>query len=209
MARYTLLAPVGMNMDNLYPALHEFLIAKVILIAPRANLSLAERTKADLTKFSIPVHVKPIDGNLWEELFRVITEIAQFEKPESLLVNVATGDANMQCAATSAAFVNGIKACSVENNQVMLLPVLKFSYYTQLTEKKMGILEELYHGDRLFDHLCRRLRMSSPLLSYHLNGNLKSSGLKQHGLVETKEEKGKVTVSLTMLGKLLVKGYIR
>ncbi len=117
----------------------------------------------------------------------------------------------MQCAATSAAFVNGIKAFAVENGEPMLLPVLKFSYYTQLTEKKMHILRLLYDdptGYMDLEQVSRKLKMSLPLLSYHLNGNLKSEGLREHGLVETTETKGKIAVSLTMLGKLLIKGYI-
>jgi hypothetical protein len=50
--------------------------------------------------------------------------------------------------------------------------------------------------------------MSLPLVSYHVNGTLKSEGLKQLGLVETTEQKGRVEVHLSTLGKLLVRGYI-
>jgi len=50
--------------------------------------------------------------------------------------------------------------------------------------------------------------MSLPLISYHVNGNLKSEGLKELGLVETKEIKGRVEVELTTLGRLLLKGYV-
>lgn len=128
-----------------------------------------------------------------------------------MVINISSGDPSMQCAATSAAFVNGIKAFAVENGEPMLLPVLKFSYYTQLTEKKMHILRLLYDdptGYMDLEQVSRKLKMSLPLLSYHLNGNLKSEGLREHGLVETTETKGKIAVSLTMLGKLLIKGYI-
>ena len=50
--------------------------------------------------------------------------------------------------------------------------------------------------------------MSLPLVSYHIHGNRKSEGLKELGLVETKEVKGRVEVTITMLGRLLLKGYI-
>lgn len=50
--------------------------------------------------------------------------------------------------------------------------------------------------------------MSLPLVSYHINGNVKSEGLVQMGLVEAKERKNKLEVSLTSLGKLLIDGYI-
>ncbi|MBI4155584.1 hypothetical protein HY498_05905 [Candidatus Woesearchaeota archaeon] len=50
--------------------------------------------------------------------------------------------------------------------------------------------------------------MSMPLLSYHINGILKSEGLKQLGLIDVKEGKGSLVIELNTLGKLLVKGYI-
>ena len=42
--------------------------------------------------------------------------------------------------------------------------------------------------------------MSLPLVSYHINGNLKSDGLKELGLVAADELKGKIKISLTLLG---------
>ena len=42
-----------------------------------------------------------------------------------------------------------------------------------------------------------------------LNGNLKSEGLKMLGLVKTSDKKGKTTIKLTTLGKLLLEGYIK
>ena len=50
--------------------------------------------------------------------------------------------------------------------------------------------------------------MSAPLISYHINGNLKSKGLKEMGLIETKEEKGRLYLKLSTLGKLLVRGQV-
>ena len=51
--------------------------------------------------------------------------------------------------------------------------------------------------------------MSPPLLSYHINGTLKSEGLKQLGLIDVVEEKGSMLIKLNTLGKLLIKGYIQ
>ena len=58
------------------------------------------------------------------------------------------------------------------------------------------------------EELSKKTKMSLPLISYHINGNLKSEGLKDLGLVETMEEKGRIAVKLSTLGRLLVKGYI-
>ena len=51
--------------------------------------------------------------------------------------------------------------------------------------------------------------MSLPLISYHINGNLKSEGLRDLGVVSTTEKGGRMAVELTMLGRMLVKGYIK
>jgi hypothetical protein len=126
-------------------------------------------------------------------------------------VNVATGDRDMRCAATSAAFVNGLRAISVIGEETMLLPVLKFSYYQLLSDRKMDILRTLYiekDCSASLEELNHKMKMSLPLLSYHINGTTKTEGLRHLGLVETIEEKGRVKVILTTLGKLLVKGYV-
>lgn len=80
MEKYTLIAPVGQNVDLLFRTITFFPLKKVILIVPKQKLSLGENTKKELTRFGLSVLIKPIEGNLWEELFRVITEIAQYEK---------------------------------------------------------------------------------------------------------------------------------
>ena len=50
--------------------------------------------------------------------------------------------------------------------------------------------------------------MSLPLISYHINGTLKSEGLEKMGLVETVEGKRKIKLGLTTLGKMLIRGYV-
>lgn len=143
-------------------------------------------------------------------MFRIFSQIKKVEGEESLLVNVATGDMLSSCVALSAAFVNGLKAFGVMGNQPVLLPVLKFCYYKLISEKKMKILEVLYERDcTTLEDLGRELKMSQPLVSYHINGNPESQGLVQLGLVETREgSKGRIELQLTTLGRLLVRGYI-
>jgi hypothetical protein len=210
-AKNLVIAPVGSNMDALYVGIREFPTERIILISPENMLDAAEAARKELEKFKIPVQIREIKGNLWEETFRTVAEIKAIEKDTSILINVATGDTNTRCAATSAAFVNGIKAFAVDGSEAMMLPVLKFSYYKMVTDKKMDILRVLYKEQTCcasLDELGKLSGMSLPLISYHVNGTLKSEGLRQLGLVETEEKKGRVTIRLTTQGRLLVKGYI-
>lgn len=206
---HVVIAPVGDNIDALFVGLKEFPTERVVLITPQSRVKDALRVKKDLERFKIPASVEEVTGNLMEGMFEVISRVKQIETGRDILVNVATGDRVSTCAALSAAFVNGLKAFGVEHDKVMLLPILRFSYYKMLTDRKLNILKLLFSKDgKTPEEISRETKMSLPLISYHLNGNRKSEGLKQLGLIETAEGKGKSVVQLTMLGRLLVKGYI-
>jgi len=206
-----IIAPVGENIDALFVGIKEFPTEKVYLVSPKGMLVEANRVKKELERFSIPAKIMEIKGDIWEGTFEVIAQIKKIEKDKNLIVNVATGDTDNRCAATSAAFVNGLKAFSIHDQEVMLLPVLKFSYYKLLTDRKLKILQLLAKDKSCcgsLEDLSKKTKMSLPLISYHVNGNLKSEGLKDLGLVQTVEQKGRIRIGLTTLGKMLVKGYI-
>jgi hypothetical protein len=206
--RNLVIAPVGDNIDALFIGLREFPAQKIILITPPGKIKVAQRVKADLNKFKIDVSIEDVSGNLLEGMFEKISKIKQIEKDSNIIVNIATGDRLSTCAALSAAFVNGLKAFGVENNEVMLMPILRFSYYKILTDRKLSLLKLLFKSDKTLENLSKETKMSLPLISYHINGNLRADGLKQLGLVQTNDSKGRVTVSISTLGRLLVKGYI-
>jgi hypothetical protein len=210
---HTVIAAVGENMDSLFVGIREFPTKRIILITPEEKNELAEKTKKDLEKFKIPVQIKKVSGNPWESIFEAVKEIKETEGDKDLIINAASGDAGAnKCALCSAAFVNGLKAFTVNKDEVMLMPILKFSYYKILTDKKMDILKFLHKNKGCcasLEELSKKLNMSLPLVSYHINGNLKSEGLKEMGLVMADEWKGKIKISLTLLGKLLVKGYVK
>ena len=92
----------------------------------------------------------------------------------------------------------------------MMLPIMKLSYYNELSENKLKILKELDVEDyKSLAELHKELKMSISLLSYHINGNYKYKGLKEHRLVEVKEKNNNLLVKLSEMGNLLLKGYIQ
>jgi len=209
---YVVIAPVSTNVSPIYVGIKEFPTERIILLCVDDLSAEADKVKEDLKKFKIPVIVKSIQGPIWEELFRLVSEIAALEDRNKLIVNVGSGDPTAKCAMISASFVNGLKAFDVVNDKSMLLPVLKFSYYKLLTDKKLSILkilEEQKDNTASLNILSEKAKMSLPLLSYHINGTLKSDGLKQLGLIDVTEEKGSLLINLNTLGKLLIKGYIQ
>ncbi|MFH1331875.1 MAG: DUF6293 family protein [archaeon] len=209
------IAPVGENMEALFQGIKEVPTERIILVAPESKMEIAEKTKKEMEKFKIPVMIKTIKvesgSELWEAMFETVSKIRKDENEADLIVNVTTGDKITNCAATSAAFVNGLKAFAVDEQKgVIMLPVLKFSYYKLLTDKKMEILKVLNQPGCCLslDELSKRTKMSLPLISYHVNGTLKSEGLKELGLVDTTEKNGRVEIHLSMLGRLIIKGYV-
>ncbi len=208
--KYTMIAPVGNNPDPLYVSVKEFPIDKLIALVTKDKMDYINKIKKDFSKFRIDVDSVILEGNIWEETFKAISNLATVDKGQ-IIINIAAADRNMMCAATSAAFVNGVKAIDVMNNAVMMLPILKFSYYKLLSDKKMSVLKTLSKEIDCcssLDELSKKVKMSLPLLVYHINGNMKSEGLKMMGLIETEEKRGRIKVRLTELGILLVKGYV-
>jgi DNA-binding transcriptional ArsR family regulator len=203
-----IVAPVGVGMKSLYVALKEFPARKIHLISSAENMQLAEKTKKELEARGIDSRIWRIAGDLWEETFRVISEISNAES--DVLIHVGTADRDTQCAATSAAFVNGVRAINGDDKMVGMLPVLKFNYYTYLTEKKMSILKALEEKQyKSLDELSRKLKMSLPLLSYHIHGNYKTEGLVQMKLLELGKRGTTQAVRLTSMARLLLKGYVK
>ena len=144
-----------------------------------------------------------------ESMFMAFREICSQHNHDDIIVNVATGDRLSSCAALSAAFANGLKAIGVMDKKPMLLPIMKLSYYDELTESKLKVLSHL-HGEEYvaMSVLSKKTGLSPSLLSYHLNGTLKYKGLVNLRLVEVKEQNKNLLVKLSQMGSLLLKGYI-
>jgi len=209
--KHIVVAPVGEQIENIFVGLREFPTEKIYLLSTPKHLERARQTEKDLEKFRIPVSIVELGENMYEELFKTVNRIKNADAGKNIIINVSTGDRNMQCAATSAAFVNGVKAFHVDGSEAMMLPILKFSYYRLLTDKKMSILKTINEQQDCcasLEQLSQRTKMSLPLISYHLNGSKKSEGLDEMGLVDLEEISGRIKVSLSSLGRLLVKGYV-
>jgi len=210
--KHVIISPVGGETDTIFLGIKEFPTKRVVLVAEEEFVRDAEAVQKDLARFKIPATVECMHGPTWEEIFRIVHEhTAAVEDDTDVIINIASGRGIMNCAATSAAFVNGVKAFGInEEGNVMLLPILKFNYYKLLSDRNMKMLALLGMDDccSSLEQLSQKAKMSLSLVSYHVNGNLKSEGLKQLGLVETKDIGGRIHVELTTLGKLLLNGYL-
>ncbi len=212
---YTVIAPVGDNTKALFVGMKQFPTEKVVLVTPKPYLKEAEKLVKKLEDFTIKAEIREIGANVMEEMFRVFGDLCFLHnceegKCDNLIVNVATGDRVSTCAALSAAFANGLKAFGVMGDQCMLMPIMKLSYYNQLSQNKLEILKNLNAKEYTsLKDLSKKVKMSISLLSYHINGNYKYKGLKEFRLVEVQEKSKQLLVKLSSMGDLLLKGYIK
>lgn len=207
---YTLIAPVGENSKALFVGMKEFPTERVILLAKKQYLKEANKISDKLKEFTIKTEIRELDGNILENIFKEFARICSLYDIEDIIVNVATGDHSTTCASLSAAYANGLKAFDVMGDMIVLLPILRLSYYHELSENKMGILKELNeHKFEPITAIANRLKMSISLLSYHINGNDKYKGLKAHRLVDTQMVNRNLHIKLSQMGILLLKGYVK
>lgn len=210
--KYNIVAPLGDNLESIYTVVREFPTEKIYLLSTGKHRERVDELKAVADKLRISVQVVDIKGGLLEGMFKTFAQVKSAVNEDSLLVDISSGDNLENCAALSASYVNGLKAFAVMDDKVMLLPVLKFSYYRLLPERKLAVLQFLKTQPDCcssLEDLAERTKMSLPLVSYHVNGNSKAEGLITMGLVETHVgPRGKTQVMLTELGRLIAEGLV-
>lgn len=206
-------AVIGEDSDAseiLFKGFKKFPAKIVYLIVKKNYKKKAEDIKKELSKFDIDVTMDLASNFLeLEEVFNIIRKVSQLYSNESVVINVDT-DYMSSCLALSSAFVNGIQAIGVLEEELITYPIMKFSYYNAINEKKMKILQTLSKQGKVesMEKLSKLTKMSLPLIAYHLKGNRDSKGLVEMNLIETKRENGSLCIWLTDLGNLIVNGAV-
>lgn len=199
-------------MESIYTTVREFPTEKIYMLSTGKHREKLDELRAVADKLKIEVQVIDIKGGLLEGMFKTFAQMKTAVNQDSLLVNVSSGDNLENCAALSASYVNGLKAMAVMDDKLIMLPILKFSYYRLLPERKLAILKFLMNQPDCcssLEDLAEKTKMSLPLVSYHVNGNSKAEGLITMGLVETHlGPRGKTQVLLSELGKLIAEGDV-
>jgi len=161
---YKVIAPVGDNLKALFVGMKEFPTEKVFLITPISKLKEAHDLSKKLEEFTIESEIVEIQENILEGMFKAFGRLCNLYKNDELIVNVATGDRMSTCAALSASYANGLKAFGIMGNKTMLLPIMKLSYYNELSENKLKILKQIDQNNCLsLKELSNNLNMSISL----------------------------------------------
>ncbi|MBT3464430.1 hypothetical protein HOD20_06780 [archaeon] len=210
---FTVVGVIGEDKDAsdiLYMGMKDFPAEKVVLITKKEFENKCEAIEKDLNKFKIPVETVFINNKeSLEEIFGKIRWVKDKYFDKKILINVDT-DYLSSCLALSSAFVNGIQAIGVMKDEIIAYPIMKFNYYNALSDKKLMILTKIYEKGTFesTEALSKVIKMSLPLVSYHIRGTRNKQGLESMGLVETKRNQTKLEIKLSPLGKLITKGYV-
>ena len=206
--KHVVIATFEGDASAIFAGVKEFPTEKIILLTSHDYLKDAGQTQKDLDKFKIETEIVEIENpNSLEEIFSTVSHIKAKEREKHVIMNLSDSSGIMGCAALSAAFVNGLKAFEIMNDELVMFPILKFSYYDLLSDKKLLMLKTLYAKKKIdsLEQLGKTVNLGPSLINYHVYGNEKNPGLKELGLIEINRVKGKIAVELTTLGRLLLK----
>lgn len=207
------IATFGDDQQGIVAGVRNFPIHKLEILCYDEERSAAEEFARRIrSTLGIPVRLLIVSkASVIRDVIERVAEVIRTESDEyeQVLMNVSSGDKMMGCAALSAAFVNGLKAFGMDPEGCpMLLPVLKLSYNEIISDAKVRILQAIDGAGgkvKSLEHLSELSNFGKPLLSYHIQGARDTKGLADLGLVEIERvERGKMEVTLSTLGKLLI-----
>jgi hypothetical protein len=209
------MAILGGNEAAVLVGLRNFPAHKLTLLSTNDSLKQAKELLKKLIEIlKLNVDVKPLKDATVVTMLEAVREVLQDEARgfQDFLINVGSAGRRENSAGVAAAFVHGIKAFDVVGEQLVVLPVMNFSYTQAVTEPKMKILRaiELSNGDvESLEKLSVLSNYGKPLLSYHIRGSEEGRGLEALGLVEVERGKrGRLRVKLTALGRTLLSASI-
>ncbi len=187
---------------NLFPS------EKTIMLTYGGSEANAKRVAEGLPK-PMKAETRALSETSFEGVFKAVSEIKADNPGKRIVLNTDT-DYRTSCIALSAAFVNGIQAIGVLDERIVAYPIMKFSYYSALSDKKIMLLKLIAQngGVKSLEELSGKSGMSLPLIIYHLRGSREKIGLDELGLVECSRKSGSVGVKLTPLGRLIVNGHV-
>jgi hypothetical protein len=205
------IAILGGSDDAVLIGLRNFPAHKLTLLSTNDSLIQANQLSKKLIEtLKLIVEVKQLRDASIASVLEAVAQIVQTESEDfqDFLINVGSAGKHQTSAGVAAAFVHGIKAFDVMNEQPVMLPVMKFSYTEAVTEPKMKILRAIERsgGDvESLEKLSVLSNFGKPLLSYHIRGSEDGRGLEGLGLVEVERGKrGRLRVKLTALGRTLL-----
>lgn len=207
------IAVVGQDQEPILAGVRELGADRVILIGEQAQKEAAMKLTSVLKPLGVDTDFQPIrDGGMLLGTIRLVQDLVREHKDrkQDIIVNLGAADKSAACATLSAAFVAGVKTIDMPEDEIVFLPVLRFSYDEVVSEAKLSVLRALDdlggEVEKLRD-LADEAGLQDSLASYHIRGGRDGKGLTELGLVEVdRGTRGALTIRLTPMGELLARG---
>lgn len=206
------IATVGSETDAVLVGVREYPVSKLILVYTPEYAEQARKLRASLDLLKLETELHETKGDVLMGILHAVSAAyaANAKKFEDVYVNVGSGTRATGCAATAAAFVNGIKAFDVMDGKPMMLPVLRFSYQELVSDAKLAILRAIDAHEGVVASLQELSDVSGidkALLSYHLRGGKEHKGLEDLGLVEIdRGDRGRLGIRVSPMGHVFLMG---
>lgn len=208
---------LGGSEDAVFVGLRNFPAHKVTLVFLKDSTERGDQIFSKLTdSLKLSVETVKVDDASIQTILDTVGQIIKSESSnfQDFIINLGSASKLLTCSGAAAAFVYGIKAFDVINDQPMILPVMQFAYTQAITEPKLKILRIIQRSGGDVESLEKLSKLSSygkPLLSYHIRGSEEiGQGLEALGLVDVERGKrGRLRVKLTVLGKTLLSSSTR
>lgn len=206
-------AVAGEDEAPILAAVRELGAEKVVLVGDEALSSKATDVAAIVGPLGVETEFRALpEGGELVGTIRTVQGILRDHpgREGDVVVNLAAADKASACATLSAAFVAGVKAVDMPGDELVFLPILRFSYGEVVSDAKLALLDALDEmgGEvsKLKD-LAEAAGIQESLASYHVRGGEDGQGLTELGLVEvTRGRRGALTIELTPMGELLARG---
>lgn len=218
MVRDTLqIATFGQNTRGILIGIQNFPTAELVLLHYEKDSDEAREFSKNMhTVLGISTISQVISSTgVVESVINLIDEVIRKERDnKQILINLGSGNITICSAALLAAYLNGVKAFSIdENDNLFLYPLLKLGCNEVVSDAKVRILQALDTvggTTENLDQLSKISRFCKPLLSYHINGSETSEGLIQLGFIDEKKmERGRSKISLNTLGRIFLSTHSR
>jgi hypothetical protein len=206
------------GLDGIKAGLRMFPSSKVILLYKpdqekiSAEDQIREYAERLVDVLGVQVELKQVKSPLLEDVLDVIKEIYFSNRLlyDDVLLNLTEGDKILTCSALSSAFIFGMRAFWTDGQRPYIFPVIRLGYHRTLSDAKLSIIlaVQKYGGSvTSLEDLVNSTGYDKAQLSRHINGAPDSKGLVELGLVEVERlDRGRLSIRLTALGKILLTG---
>ncbi|MDO8625720.1 MAG: hypothetical protein Q7R47_06565 [Candidatus Diapherotrites archaeon] len=208
--KHVLVAPFERDIDAVLASTTQYPADKIVLLVPTRAAKHAHSAIQTVEHTKIPCETVPIsDETDFEEVFGVLNDLRKKNTGQSVVLDLGNAGGLLSNICLCYAHLYGIDAIQTVSGKTIEYPVAGTAFCEFVKGKKLDILTQIAKKDCCdsMEDVSRKLSLSASLVSYHLYGTAKNSGLIELGLVEPHRNKNKIVLRLTLLGKLIAQQH--